>query len=260
MPSSTPAVQSLERGLALLLAFRQSAELSLAHLSQVLPIHRTSTYRLVRTLEARGFLVRDLESGQYRLGPALAELGGLALSRLEVRRVARPHLDRLAAETAETVQLLIRDGLDVVVVDGIESAQRVKVGAGIGERRPLHATAAGKCFLAGLSPDGVRALYADRRPAPLTSRTIVDVDTLLAEASRVGDTGFAVNDQESEPGVRFVAAPIIGPERSVIAALSLGAPAERLRLEDLAHIGRQLFASGLAISRSLGVDLTAGAV
>ena len=253
------SIQSLERGLTLLFAFRRQPDLSLAELASLLPIHRTSTFRLVRTLEQQGFLVQDAASGRYRLGHALAELGGLTLARLDVRRAARPHLERLAAHTDETVQLLIRDAMDVLVVDGIESAQRVKVGAGIGERRPLHATAAGKCFLAGMSPDEVSAAYAGGRPTSLTPRTIVDVDALLAEVDRVGDTGYAVNDQESEPGVRFVAAPILGPERAVIAALSLGAPAERLSLDDLPRIGKHLFATALAVSRGLGVDLTSGA-
>jgi DNA-binding IclR family transcriptional regulator len=251
------AIQSLDRGLSLLLAFRDRPTLSLAELAARLPIHRTSTFRLVRTLERQRFLAQDSATGEYRLGHALTELGALALARLDVRRAARPTLERLASQTGETVQLLVRDGLDVLVVDGVESAQRVKVGAGIGERRPLHATAAGKCFLAGDAPAEVRATYEAFRPTPLTPHTIVELDALLAEVDRVGDTGYAVNDQESEPGVRFVAAPILGERRSVLAALSLGAPAARLGRADIPAIGKQLFAAALSISRALGVDLTA---
>ena len=189
--------------------------LTLAELAGRLPVHRTSTLRLVHTLERHGYLARD-GAGRYRLGPALYELGGLALARLDVRAAARPVLEALAAETGETVQLVVRDGADILVVDGIESAHRVKVGAGRGERRPLHATASGKCFLAALpEPDAAR-LLSDLPLTALTPQTLVSAAALRAELRTVRARGYAVNLGESEAGARFVAAPVGAPGAAVV--------------------------------------------
>ena len=230
-------MQSLDRGLALLAAFRDAPALSLAQLSAVLPIHRTSTFRLIRTLERRGFLVHDRD-GLYRLGPAIRELGGLALSRVDVPRFVRELFHRIARETNETVQLLLRDGAHVIVVDGIESQLRVKVGAGLGERRPLHATAAGKCVLAYLPTDERRRLMLTLER--LTPSTIVDPDALTVELEHVRARGFAVNDQESEPGARFVAVPVFNGLHRFVAAISVGAPVDRLSAEAMHDLGRHL--------------------
>lgn len=249
-------VQALERGLHLLGAFRERPSLSLAELAGRLPVHRTSTLRLVHTLERHGYLARD-GAGRYRLGPALYELGGLALARLDVRAAARPVLEALAAETGETVQLVVRDGADILVVDGIESAHRVKVGAGRGERRPLHATASGKCFLAALpEPDAAR-LLSDLPLTALTPQTLVSAAALRAELRSVRARGYAVNLGESEAGARFVAAPVGAPGAAVVwgdpggqpvAALAVGAPADRLPRPGLHRLGLRLRAAAGGLS------------
>jgi DNA-binding IclR family transcriptional regulator len=237
-PAATDgAVQSLDRALNLLLAFRDQPALTLPQLAAVLPIHRTSTYRLVRTLVRRGFLAQDRE-GRYRLGPTMQELGGLALARQDVQRFAREMMQRVADETSETVQLLVRDGAHVQVIDGVESPHRVKVGAGLGERRPLHATAAGKCVLAYFPAAERRRLMTTLER--LTPHTIVDPTRLEAELDRVRQKGYAVNDQESEPGARFVAVPIFNGLGHFVAAIAVGAPADRLSVDAMHALGKRL--------------------
>ena len=230
-------IQSLDRGLMLLDAFREQPSLTLAQLAAVLPIHRTSTFRLVRTLQVRGFLAQDAE-GHFRLGPSLMELGALALDRQQVMPFVRDLVQRIAAATSETVQILIRDGAQVQVVDGIESPHRVKVGAAIGERRPLHATAAGKCFLAYLAGTARARLLWDLER--LTPQTIVSPDTLEAELQRVQRQGYAVNDQESEPGARFVAIPVFNGLNRLVAAIAVGAPSNRLSIDAMHQLGQRL--------------------
>ena len=238
-PFAGQPVQSLDRGLALLDAFREQPSLSLVQLASVLPIHRTSTFRLVRTLQQRGYLVQDGE-GHYRLGPSLIELGVLALDRQQVMPAVRDLVRRIVDATSETVQILVRDGAHVQVVDGTESPHRVKVGAAIGERRPLHATAAGKCFLAYSSAaDRNRLLGALER---LTPHTIVSRDTLHAELQRVQSQGYAVNDQESEPGARFVAIPVFNGLHQLVAAVAVGAPSDRLSVDAMHQLGQRLAA------------------
>jgi len=236
---SQPAqpVQSLDRGLTLLEALRDQPSLSLAQLAAILPIHRTSTFRLVRTLQLRGFLVQDAE-GHYRLGPSLIELGVLALDRHQVMPFVRDLVRRIAAATAETVQILVRDGAHVQVVDGSESPHRVKVGAAVGERRPLHATAAGKCFLAFLPTTERRRLVGALER--LTPHTIVSPDALEAELQGVQRQGYAVNDQESEPGARFVAIPVFNGLHQLVAAIAVGAPSDRLSVDAMHQLGQRL--------------------
>ena len=243
-------MQSLERGLHLLGAFRERPSLTLAELAGRLPVHRTSTLRLVHTLERHGYLARD-GAGRYRLGPALYELGGLALARLDVRAAARPVLEALAAETGETVQLVVRDGADILVVDGIESAHRVKVGAGRGERRPQHATASGKCFLAALpEPDAAR-LLSDLPLTALTLETLVSAAAPRAELRTVRARGDAVNLVERGGGAlrrRTVGAPgaarrLGRPGAQPVAARAVGAPVDRLPRPGLHRLGLRLRAA-----------------
>ena len=171
----------------------------------------------------------------------MQELGGLALARQDVPGFVRELMRRIARETNETVQLLLLDGAHVIVVDGVESQHRVKVGASLGERRPLHATAAGKCFLAFAPPeDRRRVLRALER---LTPHTIVDPKALEADLDRVRERGYAVNDEESEPGARFVAVPVANGLFQVVAAIAVGAPTDRLSTEALHDLGRRLAAT-----------------
>lgn len=255
-PSGAAApVQSLERGLLLLDAFRERESLTLAELTAVTGLHRTSTLRLLQTLERNRFVERDAVTRRYRLGTTVITLGALALARHDVRTVARPVLETLAREAGETVQLVVRDGVDMLVLDGIESSRNLRVGAGVGERRPLHATASGKCLLAGMAEQELETMLGPTQLPARTAHTIVERARLMAEVRQAGAQGYAVNLEESEEGVCFVAAPIFGPGATIVGALAVGGPAERMTARRLQALGRRAGELARQISARLGARL-----
>ena len=244
-------LQVIERTLAVLFAFSTARPvLTLDELVGALAINKTSLFRIVRTLEIEGLLIRDDES--YRLGPRVLELGNVYLSTLSVHHVAQRHLAELAAACGQTVSMAILDGLDVVYV-AIEHAQReVGIQGEIGGRHPAHATGLGKVLLAELSDDEILERIGDRPLKRLTHRTVVEPQALLRRLRQVRDDGYAIDDEERGIGIRCVAAPVRDRQDRVIAAVSVAGPIFHLTDEIIDDVRRSLLATAAAISVELG--------
>lgn len=194
--------QSVDRALGVLRAFRDGGPtLGASDLARRLELPTSTAHRLARALVAAGFLEQDTASARYRLGPAVAELGQLSFHQRGLHR-AGPELAALGRATSATVDLALRSGREALILVG----DSVRPDTGLGLRRPLHSTALGKVLLAWSPPSDLRELGP---LAALTDRTIVDPGELRAELGRVREDGYAVNDGESEPGVRTLAVPVL---------------------------------------------------
>ncbi|PRY00521.1 IclR family transcriptional regulator [Allonocardiopsis opalescens] len=244
-------VGTLERGLAILEHVGARGEASTNAVARELGLSRSAAYRTVGLLRELGYLEADPVTGRVRLGVRLVELGVKALSATDLFRLAPPLMRELAARSRETAYLAVADEGAVVYVAREQGPSAVAPSAGLGGRRPLHATALGKAWLAAL-PDGERR----RRVAGLdlrrrTANTIVQPQELLAELDRVAERGWAVDNIESEPDVGCVAAAVLDRAGEPAAALSLAGPAGRvlLRAEEL---GRLVRAAAGDLSRRIG--------
>jgi len=253
-------VEALARGLSVLSQFGQSSvELSLTEIAVATGLSKSTAFRLVRTLEEAGYLLRHAESQRYRPGLKVLELGFTALSSLGIRDVARPFLELLSRETGETVSLSLLDGLDVVYIDRVRNRSIVGVVLGLGSRIPAHCGSMGKAMLAHL-PAAELAARLDAAPlAPCTRHSIVDPAELEQELERVRRRGYAVNDEELEIGLRAVAAPIRDHNGQVVAATNATGSVRTISSARLVNeLAPQVRSAADRISRAMGFSATSG--
>lgn len=197
----------------------------------------STAHRLARTLTDAGLLVQDPRTERYQLGSALVVLGRKAEQRLGYRQ-ALPLLEELAAATGESINLGIRAGNEVRIVLDVVSSQPLRFSQAPGTRVPMHVSAMGKCLLAnsGDVDDQIKQL-GDLVAA--THRTITDRDQLRAELELVRERGWALNDEERNPGVRAIAAPVLQPGAGAVGAVAIQGPTIRItddRLPELATL------------------------
>lgn len=239
-PSSQPrsGAQAVERALAVLRCVEAAESgVGVTELAQRAGLTVSTTHRLARTLADAGLLVQYPGTERYQLGPALVVLGRKAERRLGYRH-ALPLLEDLAAATGESINLGIRAGNEVRVVLAVESRQPLRFNQESGSRVPMHVSAMGKCLLA--ASEDVEAQIAGLGDlVRATHRTITDRDQLRAELELVRDRGWALNDEERNPGVRAIAAPVRQPDGAVAGAIAIQGPTVRItddRLPGLAEL------------------------
>ncbi len=252
-------VRVVERALEVLGVFcRHPGGLTLAEMARSVGIHKSTVHRLALTLEKAGFLRRCPASGRYALGLKLLELGAVALNGVELRREARPYLERLHRDTGCTIHLGILDGGEVVYIDKFEGNNSIRLYSQVGRRAPAHCTGLGKALLAFQPVSAVRHLAAQRGLKRHTSETITTVQELLAELERVRARGFAVDMAEHEPLVHCVAAPIRDHAGSVIAAVSRTMIIPSLSEAEARNHAEPVVAAAAAISANMGWSGDAG--
>lgn len=231
--------RTLSRGLAVLQALGDVGDgATIAELATSTDLDRAVLYRLLETLTAAGFVVRDVETRRFHLGVALVELGARASRGLEVRRLALPGMRALMEQCREAVCLAVRDRGDVVVVDRLEPPGLfVRVGYHVGFRHPLQVGAHGRALLAFLDA-GERTALVARQP-----RLAGEIDACRAR-------GFALSTDELERGASGVAAPVLNRAGRAIASVGVVAPSPRL--PEPVTLGPRMRALAAEISARLG--------
>lgn len=228
--------QSVERALAVLRVIESAGEdTGVSEIAQRTGLTVSTAHRLTRALCEAGLVSQDSRTERYQLGPALVVLGRRAEERLGYSR-ALPALEDLAERTAESVNLGIQTGHEVLVVLDVTSRQPLRFDQEPGSRVPVHTSAMGKCLLA-FSPDADAAVRSLPALSQVTSRTITDRAALRRELDTVGARGWALNDEERNPGVRAVALPVLDASGFAVAAIAGPGPTIRVtddRLEGLA--------------------------
>ncbi len=206
---------------------RAPGPISLTRLAGEAGLHTASTHRILGALMAHG-LVEKTGAGEYDLGVRWLEVGNRLRARLNIRQVAMPVMQQLAAATGETVNLIVRRGDEAVYVERVSSGQTlIQVVQVVGAHAPLHVTAVGKIFLAEDSASGVMG-YAERTGLPAyTDNTLVTLDALRGELDTIRRDRLAYDREEAELGVACIGAPIRDAEGKLVAGLSVSAPAER---------------------------------
>ena len=243
----------LDRALALLDELSHTGpDLSLSQISRALKLHKSTAHRLVMVLERHRLVERNLDTGRYRLGLKLFELGTRAVSQLDLRARARPYLDRVVRETNETVHLCVYDDGEVVYVDKVEPSRSVRLASSVGRRNPAYCTAVGKAILAFLPEEQIEAAVQKHGMRVLTYNTITTLAELKAELAKVRQLGYAVDDEENEEGVCCVGAVVCGFAGDPVAAISVSAPTFRLTKPKIPAMAQPVIAAAEALSRELG--------
>lgn len=224
-------MQAVARALDLLsiLADKQRA-LSVTELAEQSELKLTTAHRLLNTMVMKGYVEKDPQNSHYRLGVKALKLARAASTNLDIRRIARPFMERLNEQTQETINLAILDRGEVIYIDQIESTRMVivKMFARTGNRGPAYCTGSGKALLAYLPPETLDRVISSIQFEKFTSETIDDAEKLKMELEKIRRDGYALDLGERDEGVRCVAAPIFNAEGQVEAAISVAGPSHRL--------------------------------
>jgi IclR family transcriptional regulator, acetate operon repressor len=229
------------------------AGLSQPELAARLGLPRTTLYRLLGTLVARGLLRRDPSRRVYGLGARCFEYARTAYAMPDLVAAASVELRALRDMTGETTYLATRDGHEVISLERCDGAHSQRSHTALGERKPLHCTSQGKAILSALPAEQRDAIVKELHPAPVTARSITDRRRLATELRLTATRGWSIDDEEIVPGVRCCGAPIIDSEGQVRGAISVAGPAFRLTMERLALIGPEVAEA----ARRIGAQLSA---
>jgi IclR family pca regulon transcriptional regulator len=246
------SLQSLTRGLAVIRAFdAEHAELTLSEVARRSGTARATARRILHTLEDLGYV--RLRENRFSLTPRVLELGGAYLASSSLAALARAHLEDLTAAGDESSSLSELDDDEIVYVARVERRRIMRVSIGLGTRFPAYATSMGRVLLAGRPEDWVDGYLARVRLTGLTARTITDVGQLRAELDRVRVQGWCLVDEELEPGLRSIAAPVRNEAGEVVAAVNVSTTTRRSVPEIQEHLLQPLLACAGEISRDLAL-------
>jgi DNA-binding IclR family transcriptional regulator len=247
-------IQSVDRAARILMALGNSPRLGVTEISERLGIAKATVHGLLRTLEQRELIEQEPESGKYRLGAAMLQLGNSFLDNHELRARSLMWAGSLAMRVGEAVRVGVMNGNTVLIVHHVfrpdNSVQILEVGASI----PWHACALGKAVVAFVSPARRTSLLgADL--SPLTGRTMTEPSLLRATLEGVSTLGIAVEDQEAVVGEAEIASPVFDHRGQPAGAIGVVGPVERLLPDGPAPA---LVAAVKEAGRGLSRDMGAG--
>jgi DNA-binding IclR family transcriptional regulator len=242
----TTAVGTLDRIVNVMNAVEAGAR-SFTDITRATGLSRPTAHRLIRALEQHGFLVQVGGAG-YALGPRLLSLASSAMRELPLRDLAHPALERLAKATGESAQLYVRDDDVRICVDAVESDSELRTIVVVGAALPLTRGSAGKVFLAWAAEPDRRRLLAE-----MPAEESVRLARMVATTSR---RGWADSIGEREAGVASVSAPVFDAGGSLVAAVSVSGPANRIATLRGRHYAPAVTAAAREIEASLGVART----
>ncbi len=234
-------VFSLGKGFRVLEAFNnRDRELTLTEIAVRAGLDPGTTFRLVKTLVALGYLHQAAGVKRYYLGFKVLDLGFNAIARMELHETSRPILRSLVGEVREAASIGTLDGGEVVYIERVQAGlARLGVDIRIGSRLPAYCTAIGHSILAYL-PRQERLRILEMRPrVKYTDRTLVTVAEIEARLQRVRTMGYALSDQETVPGLRVIAAPILDPDGHPYGGVSIAAPSISSTLEEFVRSSKE---------------------
>jgi len=246
-------VQVLDRALALLDAIGdQKGTFSLAELCISQKLHKSTVHRLLMVLERHRLVEKNPDTGRYRLGLKLFELGSKAIAALDLRACARPHMARVHESTRETVNLCILDQGEVLYIEKMEPERNLRMASSVGHRFPAYTTALGKAILAELSEPEVDLIIGRWGFKGKTPNTITTSAALKSELRATLSRGYAIDDEENEEGARCVGAVIHDHTGRPFAAISVSGPSFRVTRDKVPIIAKEVVEAAVAISKDLG--------
>ncbi len=249
------SVQSIDRVLDIIEALAKSVRgITLTDLAEMVSLHKSTVHRLLSTLVSKNYVLKDPESGKYRLTMRMFEIGSQVVAGLNIVSVARPYLEHLSAVTDEAIHLVVRDGTEIVYLykEDPSSMSIVNMASRVGLRNPLYCTAVGKSILAALPEDEAEAIWDKSTITRFTNNTITTFARMKQEMAQIREKGYAIDNEEHERGVRCIAVAIRDFSGNAVAAISVSASASRLDDNRIDEISSEVMQAASSISRLLG--------
>ncbi|MCC6615857.1 MAG: IclR family transcriptional regulator [Anaerolineae bacterium] len=240
-------IQSLSRGLLILDCVASAGRsVSITEVAQMLQIDKSSASRLVKTLVQHDYLQPERGSRRFVLGKRMYQISWQLLNRMPVREKAKPYLYRLVQATGECSHTAVYSEGKALMIDDVEAEASLRVVGGVGRRIPLHCTAVGKSLLA-FAHLPLPAVLETKTP-----RTITHTNELKAHLAEVRAAGYALDDEEHEPGVRCLAAPVYDAMGNVIASIGISGPTVRVTDDRIEGLALHVMRAAQALSAELG--------
>src|ERR1700675_856122 len=251
--SSDSPSAAVERALAMLEAVAQeSAGLSNAEISRKLKIPKSSASYILRTLETQSYLIRDEDSGKYRVGLKILSLSRGALGGSDVRGVALPIMRHLTHQTGLTCHLAVLDGPEAVYIEKVEPEGFIRMDTWVGRRMRVHATSVGKAIVAHIPQEQLEQILHKSGMEKRTPKTITTLPRLLKELEKVRAQGYAVDDEENNLGARCVGAPVFNQKGAIEASVGLSGTINQVNAQTMPRILEALKDAARHVSMQLG--------
>jgi DNA-binding IclR family transcriptional regulator len=250
---------AVERALAMLDAVAAShAGLSNSDLSRRLAIPKSSASYILRVLERRGFLLRDLESGKYRLGLKVLSLSHAVEIGADLRQAALPAMRHLVQRVGLTAHLAVLDRGEAVYIERVEPPSFIRMDTWVGKRMQVNSTSVGKALVAWLPPVEAEEILRQHGLKRRTSHTITNRAKFLLELEKTRKRGYALDDEENSLGARCVAVPVFDPLGNVRASLGVSGPIHEVKESTLPRFAGHLREAAARITHQLRAQLGAG--
>lgn len=236
----------------------QEHDAGVSEIGRAVGLDKVTVFRLLQTLVREGYVEHDPDSGRYRLGVKLWEIGSRVVGPQRLGRAANEALKGLATASGETAYLAVASGTEAIFLDKVDSQAAVRIHTPLGARIPLHCGSASKALLAWQPEEVIARVCADLRP--LTPFTITDPQALRADLATIRRRGYSVASQEWREGISGVAAPIRDGSGTVVAALAVSGPSNRLTATRTRQLAPAVVSAARGVSARLGWSGGAGAV
>lgn len=246
------SIAAVDRALDLLEALARTGPAPLATLADAAGCTRTAGFRLLRTLQARGFAIQDEARGLWRLGARWSALGRAAAEQGALAATAMPFLASLGKATNENTYLRIRDGMEAETVAIYQTDPAIRVYTEVGKRLPLHAGSSR--ILLAYAPEAVQTQVLAQRLPRFTPATRTDPNWIAADLQRIRNRGYLVTSDEVVAGAVSVCAPVRDAAGQVVAALSVSAPSMRMRPPRPRALVSVVMDAADQLSRALGAE------
>jgi IclR family transcriptional regulator, KDG regulon repressor len=243
-------IAAVDRTLDLLEALSRIGPASLAALADSAGCTRTAAFRLLRTLQSRGFTIQDEARGVWRLGARWGALGRAATEQGALAATAMPFLAALGKATGENVYLLIRDGMESETVAIYQTDPAIRMYSEIGKRSALHAGSSR--ILLAFAPEAVQTQLLAQRLNRFTPATRIDPTWIAADLQRIRSRGYLITSDEVVAGAVGIGAPVRDATGSVVAVLHIGAPSMRMRPPRPRNLLPQVMEAAAKLSQALG--------
>lgn len=244
-------IAAVDRALSVLEVLSERGELGVTELAAELGMTKSLVFRILHTLEARGYVAKDAERSLYGLGYRAGHLADEAAKKRGLLLVAEPQMDALRDRFNENVNLLVRDGLNTLVVTTRESRHSMRLYAAPGRHGPLHA-GGGSMVLLAFAPPEVRSETLSGSLTHFASETITEPVDLERKLMQIAADGYHVTRNDLDEGAFSVAAPIYGPGQDVVAAISVAGPVARLDPDKQGKILQEVLLAAGKISEGIG--------
>jgi IclR family transcriptional regulator, KDG regulon repressor len=254
-----PLIQSVDRALRILDLFDEyETELKITDISEKMQLHKSTVHSLLKTLQHHHYIEQNPENGKYRLGMKLFERGNLVIRHLDIRAISKKHLIDISVKTGNTVHLVILDGKEGIYIDKVEGTSGTVLYSRIGRRVPVHSSAVGKALIAFKDDKELKEFLKGYVYKRHTANTITSEEQFLAELEKVRKNGYALDNEENEPGITCVAVPIWDHSGNVIAAMSISQPSAKVNDFVLKEEVQLLKNAANLISKELGYSKHGG--